>query len=600
MLVAKRCCRSLLFVLFLLPSAVAGQDNFLDPAEAFQLSVTDAPDGEVELHWDIAPDYYLYRHAFSVEGEKSAVADVSMPKGRTITDEYFGRQEVYFDQVTLRVDPGAAERLSVSWQGCAKAGLCYPPQDISVAVPDGADGDDGASGTSTENASASGLQELGEDQQVAADLASQGVPWIMLAFFGMGLLLTFTPCVLPMLPILSSIVVGAQAGPRRGLVLSAAFIGPMALTYAALGVGAGLAGANLQAALQAPPVLIPFAVLFVVLAFAMFGAFELQLPQPVRSRLDAAQRARTGGSLSGAAAMGVMSALLVSPCMTAPLAGALLYLADTGDAMTGGLALLALGLGMGTPLLVVGTFGARILPKPGEWMNRVKVLFGFILLAMAVWFVARIATPWVTLALWSVWVLSASTALWAARTRADQAGHTVIANSVRVAAMVTGIWGAAMLLGAAAGNDDPWYPLAGLSTAGAPVTDDNSQGFMSRFEPVESPGALRDRINQAAGDGRWTVVDVYADWCTSCKVIEEEVFGDPAVQQELSRMQLLRPDVTDNDAPDRRLLSAHDILGPPTIMFFGPGGRERRGQRITGEISAEAFLDRLSDAKGEG
>lgn len=600
MLLAKRCCQSLLFVLFLLPFAVAGQDAFLDPAEAFQLSVTDAPDGEVELHWEIAPDYYLYRHAFSVEGENAAVADVNMPEGRTITDEYFGRQEVYFDEVTLRVDPAEAERLSVSWQGCAKAGLCYPPQDTSVAVPDGADDDAGTSGTGTENASTPGLQGLGEDQQLAADLARSGVPWTMLAFFGMGLLLTFTPCVLPMLPILSSIVVGAQAGPRRGFVLSAAFIGPMALTYAALGVGAGLAGANLQAALQAPAVLIPFAILFVVLAFAMFGAFELQLPQPIRSRLEAAQRARKGGSLGGAAAMGVMSALLVSPCMTAPLAGALLYLADTGDAMTGGFALFALGLGMGTPLLIVGTFGARLLPRPGEWMNRVKVLFGFILLAMAVWFVARIATPWVTLALWSVWAFSASVALWAARARADQAGHTLVASSVRVAAMVAGIWGAAMLLGAAAGNDDPWYPLAGLSTAGAPVTDGNSQGFMSRFEPVESRGALRDRVNQAASDGRWTVVDVYADWCTSCKVIEEEVFGDPAVQQKLSRMQLLRPDVTDNDTQDRRLLSAHDILGPPTIMFFGPDGQERRGQRITGEISAEAFLDRLSAARGEG
>lgn len=589
-------------MLVLLPLVAAGQQTFLDPDEAFRLSVTGAPDGDVELQWEIAPDYYLYRHAFTVEGENTAVADVRMPKGRMITDEYFGRQEVYFDQVTLRVDPGEADRLKVSWQGCAKAGLCYPPQDTVVAVPEMGERDEGASGAggAADNAPTSGTQGLGEDQQIAADLLRWDPAWVMLAFFGMGLLLTFTPCVLPMLPILSSLVVGAQAGPRRGFVLSLAFIGPMALTYAALGVGAGLAGANLQAALQAPAVLVPFAVLFVVLAFAMFGAFEFQLPQPIRSRLDAAQRARKGGSLGGAAAMGVLSALLVSPCMTAPLAGALLFLADTGDAMTGGLALFALGLGMGTPLLAVGTFGARLLPRPGEWMNQVKVLFGFVLLAMAVWFVARIAPPWMAMALWSVWLLAASVALWAAHGRAERAGHALLGNVIRVAVLVTGVWGAAMLLGAAAGNDDPWRPLAGFSAAGPPGADGPSQGFMSRFEPVESRGALRERISQAASADRWTLVDVYADWCTSCKVIEEEVFGDPAVQQELAGMQLLRPDVTENDAKDGRLLSAHDILGPPTIMFFGPDGQERRAQRIIGELSATAFLDRLAAARGEG
>ena len=590
-------CRFVLLALVLLPLAAVGREAFLDPADAFRLSVADAPDGGIELRWQIASGYYLYRHAFSVEGEDAPVADVRMPEGQEINDEYFGRQEVYFDTVALQVDPGRAERLRLSWQGCAKAGLCYPPQETTVAVPGDTD-DPGNSAADT--ASTPGDRGQGDDQRLAEALAQWGPGWVLAAFFGMGLLLTFTPCVLPMLPILSSLIVGAEAGPRRGLVLSAAYIAPMALTYAALGVAAGLAGANLQAVLQAPVVLIPFAALFVVLALAMFGAFELQLPQPIRSRLDAAQRVRGGGgSLGGAAVMGVLSALLVGPCMTALLAGALLYIADTGDAAIGGLALFALGLGMGTPLLVAGTCGARFLPKPGAWMNRVKVLFGFVLLAMAVWFLARIAAPWVTLILWAVWLLAAAVALWGA-VASSRPRRGVLDAGARVIALVAGIWAAAMLLGAAAGHDDPWQPLAGLSVAGSTDAGDQSGGFMARFEPVASRGALRERIEQAASRGRWTVVDVYADWCTSCKVIEEEVFGDPAVQDALAGMQLLRPDVTDNNAADRRLLSAHDILGPPTILLIGPDGEERRAQRIIGELSAGAFLERLAAAKGEG
>ena len=589
--------RLLLLALVLLPLAALGREAFLDPGEAFRMSVADAPDGEIELRWEIASGYYLYRHAFSVEGVDAAVADVRMPEGRTITDEYFGRQEVYFDGVTLRVDPGRAERLRLSWQGCAKAGLCYPPRETTVAVPGGGDG---AGGTPADDATTPGDRALGADQRLAADLAQWGPGWVLAAFFGMGLLLTFTPCVLPMLPILSSLIVGSEAGPRRGLVLSAAYVAPMALTYAALGVAAGLAGANLQAVLQAPEILIPFAALFVLLAFAMFGAFELQLPQPIRSRLDDAQRARGGGSFGGAAVMGVLSALLVGPCMTAPLAGALLYIADTGNAVIGGLALFALGLGMGTPLLAAATFGARFLPQPGEWMNRVKVLFGFVLLAMAVWFLARVAAPWVTLILWAVWLLAAAVALWGAGASSRSQGRGLIVTGARVTALVAGIWGAALLLGAAAGHDDPWQPLAGLSVAGPADAGGESRGFMARFEPVDSRGALREHIAAAARRDRWTVVDVYADWCTSCKVIEDEVFGDPAVQDALAGMQLLRPDVTDNDAADQRLLAAHDILGPPTILLIGPDGDERRAQRIIGELSAEAFLERLAAAKGQG
>ncbi|MFD2436834.1 thioredoxin family protein [Modicisalibacter luteus] len=290
--------------------------------------------------------------------------------------------------------------------------------------------------------------------------------------------------------------------------------------------------------------------------------------------------------------MGVLSALLVGPCMTAPLAGALLYIADTGDALLGGAALLMLGLGMGTPLLLVGALGARLLPRPGPWMVRVKALFGFVLLGMAIWFLARVVPGPIELGLWGTWLLGVAVALWYASHKATPAvGHPMI----KTVGLAVGIWGAAMLLGAAGGSTNPFRPLADLQ-AGSVVQGAAEQDFMARFDKVENLASLNRRIEQASQQGQWTLVDVYAEWCVSCKVIENEVFGNPRVQARLETMQLLRPDVTANDATDRELLDAYGILGPPTLMLFGPEGKERRAQRIVGEITSEAFLERLEQA----
>ncbi|SHE78398.1 thiol:disulfide interchange protein DsbD [Modicisalibacter ilicicola DSM 19980] len=608
--------RLLLLLLALLSTgALAAGQDFLPVDKAFKLHA-EKQEGEVVLRWEIAPGYYLYRKRLGIEGEPSAIAPFSLREGEVITDEYFGESEVYYDELEVRVAPRQAERLALTWQGCAEDGLCYAPQrdklDLaSMSLENGTLAGGGFFSSLSGSGSGSGPSspavseadpppreqvresDFGEDQRLASSLADADVGWALAAFFGMGLLLTFTPCVLPMVPILSSLVVGSGASTRRGLMLSLAFVLPMALTYAAIGVIAALAGANLQAMLQTPWVLGSFALIFVVLALAMFGLFELQLPSALRQRLDSLQQHQRGGTLGGAAAMGVLSAVLVGPCMTAPLAGALLYIADSGDALLGGAALLALGLGMGAPLLLVGALGARLLPRPGEWMTRVKVLFGFVLLGMAIWFIARVVPDSVELGLWGLLLVGIAVALWQMSISNAPTPAQLIA---RTAGLALGLWGAVMIVGSAGGGDDPYRPLAFLQQTGgggAPIQEE----FMTRFEDVENLGELSGRVEQAGAGGQWTLVDVYADWCISCKVIEEEVFGDPRVQAELTNMQLLRPDVTENDAADQAMLKAYGILGPPTIMLIGPDGNERRGQRIVGEIGAEEFLERLEQAR---
>lgn len=596
-----------MLLLACLSFTASAAEDFLPVEDAFRLT-SEQRNGEVVLRWKIAPGYYLYRHRLGFAGEPVDIAAPELPEGTPVSDEYFGDSHVYYHDLEVSIDPGQARRLRLTWQGCAEDGLCYAPQHRTLelgASPSSRSALDAISETPPLSGQASLPQgapaieapdrtanALGEDQRLAAQLADAHAGWMLAAFFGMGLLLVFTPCVLPMLPILSSLVVGSGASTKRGLLLSLAFVVPMALTYALLGVAAAQAGANLQAMLQTPWVLGAFALLFVVFALAMFGLFELQLPSGVRQRLDRLQSRQQGGTLGGAAIMGVLSALLVGPCMTAPLAGALLYIADTGDTLLGGAALLTLGLGMGTPLLLVGALGARLLPRPGPWMVRVKALFGFVLLGMAIWFLARVVPGPVELGLWGTWLLGVAVALWYASHKATPAvGHPMI----KTVGLAVGIWGAAMLLGAAGGSTTPFRPLAYLqANSNAQIAAE--QDFMARFDKVENLASLNRRIEQASQQGQWTLVDVYAEWCVSCKVIEEEVFGNPRVQARLETMQLLRPDVTANDATDRELLDAYGILGPPTLMLFGPDGKERRAQRIVGEITSEAFLERLEQA----
>ena len=571
------------------------QTDYLQPEQAFRLNITKQVDGQVRLTWKISKGYYLYRKQMKVEADPAGSApQIDWPAGTLKTDETYGESEVYHDEVSVLVKAPNAQALVLTWQGCAEAGLCYPPQSRRVSLADVALAP--VAGTNDAAASASGAKadSFGEDQDLADRLSRVHPGWMLAVFFGLGLLMTFTPCVLPMVPIVSSLVAGSGATPRRGFLLALAFVLPMALTYAGVGAAAALAGANLQAVLQHPWVLGAFALIFVVLALSMFGLYELQMPAFLRNRLNSASQGQRGGTVAGAASMGVLSALLVGPCMTAPLAGALLYIGNTGDVLTGALVLFAMGLGMGVPLLLVGALGPRLLPKPGDWMDRVKALFGFVLLGTAIFFIARVLPASLTLALWGAWLLAIALSL-LAMVKKLGADHARLLS--RYAALLLGLWGGAMVVGAAGGGQDLLRPLVLQSAAGASSQANAGHDFMARFGPLPSQQAFETRIAEARQRGQWTLVDFYADWCVSCDVIEREVFADPRVQQALSGMQLLRPDVTANNGDDQALMRAHQILGPPTMLLIGPDGKERRGERVIGELSADQFLSRLARAK---
>lgn len=592
--------------------------EFLDASEVF-VPAPPLHDGEVwRIEARIADGYYVYRHtlwAEDVHGERIALA---LPAGQPRHDEFFGDTEVYAPPgVALRLPANAAGPVRLHWQGCAVAGICYPPQTLTVVLPpavgaapavgaialpasdqDTTDGATvmppagngipaGSGGKTLASTTASTPGELAEDQVAAARLAALGPVAGVALFFGFGLLLAFTPCTLPMIPIVSGLIVGGGAAPRRAAGLSSVYVLAMAATYAAVGVAAGLVGANLQATLQSPWLLGAFAALFLLLAASLFGMFELRLPAALANRLEHASRGRQGGSMAGAAALGLLSALLVGPCMTAPLAGALLYIGQTGSALVGGLALFALGLGMGLPLVLIAVFGARVLPRPGPWMERVRTVFGYVMVAMAILMLGRFVSGPLGLLLWGGWVLAVAVGLfaWAHGRPADGRGGW----SLRFAGLFAGLWSALMLVGAAAGGDSMLRPLERFGTATAATAAPERPDHVA----AKSVADVDARIAGAGAAGRWTLIDIYADWCVSCHVIEREVFGDPAVAAELRKAQVVRPDVTANDAVDRALMREWQIAGPPTLVFVGADGRERRELRVVGEISASRFLERV-------
>jgi thiol:disulfide interchange protein DsbD len=569
--------------LLLVAAAAASwaEAGFMEPEQAFQLAVEQPGGaGKLGLTWTIAPGYYLYRDRLQVSaGSGQTLGEIVRPAGQPKADPNFGKVEVYHDRVSLQVDTARATSVQVSWQGCAEAGLCYPPQHQTVALEPRADAAQPA---------APALTASGGDSGISRMLGQRSLLWTLPLFFLMGIALAFTPCVLPMVPIVSGIVVGSQATPRRAFALSLAFVLAMAAVYALLGLVAAMAGAGLQALLQNPWTVLAFAAVFVVLALAMFGLFELQLPALLRDRLATAGP-RRGGSIGGAAGMGALSALLVGPCMTAPLAGTLLYIAQSGNLVQGALLLLALGLGMGVPLLVLGTVGARYLPRPGPWMNRVKAGFGFVLLATAVWMAQRVLPDAVALLLWGSLLVGLALTLWqlAMAPAAAAVGPRLLLRSTSVLAA---LWGGAMVLGAAAGASDPLRPLAPVAAARALAPEPGTAAAV--FETIRDPLLLQARLDAASAAGRPALVDYYADWCTSCKSLEKEVFSDPKVLRALAGVVLLRADVTASDAPQRALMQRHQVMGPPTVMLFDRQGLERRDARLVGEFTAADLLQR--------
>ncbi|MCE8019761.1 protein-disulfide reductase DsbD [Halomonas sp. MCCC 1A11036] len=576
-------------------SANNGQGDFLPVMEAFQPSAWH--DGEtLYIGFENAEGYYLYRHQLGVESrnEKLQVGEPSIPPGEFKSDEFLGDVYVFYDRVVFEAPlQGVAEGpldITVRFQGCADAGLCYPPERVELqaaasAMPAAFTGwrDGGGSGDATPTTAPPAL--LSEDGRFSRLIGEASLPMALGLFFLAGLGLTFTPCVLPMVPILSSIIVGQNPSRPRAFALSASYVGGMSLTYALVGVLMGLfgAGLNLQAHLQSAPVLIVFALLFAIFALAMFGTFDMRLPPRLTSRIDTWQaRAQRSGPL-GLAGAGALSVLVVSPCVSAPLAGALVFISSTGDALMGGAALLALGLGMGVPLLLVGTFGATALPRGGAWMNGVKIAFGILLLGVAVWLVERLLPPAVNLLLWAALAIGSALALGALSLNLAQGWPRVR----QAAGLMLLAWGLALVLGAAMGGSDPLRPLASYHAT-------NSNAESVQVTTVEDLEALRSALRTGPTQDQPAFVHFTADWCISCKQLERQVYPDPLVAEPLSQFARINVDVTRADATTRELLDHFGLFGPPSLLFFS-GEDEIREARIQGEVRAGQLASHLQD-----
>ena len=566
----------LLFLTFLMAGPLQAnpfdvKPDFLPVNQAFVLTHDRQADGQMRLYFQIKQGYYLYQKRLKFDG-LPVEQHPQLPPALNHHDEFFGDSAVYRDQLELLLPANAQGQLRLGWQGCADAGLCYPPQTTVIDLG-------GSAAPATDQAS---------DQALASGLQSASLGWSLLAFFGLGLLLAFTPCSLPMLPILAGLVMGNGASARRGWVLAGVYVLSMALVYAGLGVVAALLGASLQAWLQQPWLLGSLAALFVLLALPMFGAFELQLPAALRDRLDRAGQSTRGGNLYGAALLGALSGLLLGPCMTAPLAGALLYIAQSGDVLQGALVLFSLGLGLGVPLLLLVTLGNRYLPRPGAWMERVKGVFGFVFLAMALYTVRSLLAAPLLLALSGAWLIALGWAAWPALQRLP---------ALRAVPLLGALWGGLLLIGAAAGGDDLWQPLRPFAGGPAPSATQHAE---DAFVTVSRPEDLQRELDAAKARGQWVMVDYYADWCVSCKVMEKQVFARDDVQASLAGVHLLRLDVTADTPASKALLQRYQVPGPPSIIWIGPEGDERRARRITGEVDAAAFQQHWAQTRSQG
>ena len=605
--------------------------QFLPVDEAFQPSAWH--DGET-LYVGIknAEGYYLYRHQFEVTTatEGLSLGEPDLPAGEAKSDEFLGDVNVFYDSVVFQsaLSPGHRGPLEVTltFQGCADAGLCYPPERVQltaregeaparfaawtpdaetkasagVPVGDGADAvDEASSGTASRIGSdgASVAAPTSEDGRFRSLMAEASLPLVLGLFFLAGLGLTFTPCVLPMVPILSSIIVGQHPPRPRAFALSASYVGGMALTYAAVGVLMGLfgAGLNLQARLQSAPVLITFALLFTLFALAMFGAFNLRLSSSLSGRIDAWQARAQQSGPAGLALAGALSVLVVSPCVSAPLAGALVFISTTGDALMGGAALLALALGMGVPLLLVGTFGTTLLPRSGAWMNGVKVAFGVLLLGVAIWLVERLLPGSIALLLWAGLAIGSALSLGALTVNQAQGWPRVR----QAAGLMLLTWGIVLVIGASRGGEDPLRPLA--ITATSPSAEAGEPSPAPSITTVEDLETLRATLAQSDEPA---FVNVTADWCISCKVMERSVYPAPEVAGPLARFRRINVDVTASDAASREVLEHFQLFGPPSLLFFADG-REVRDARVQGEVDApqlashlEGVLDWLATRRG--
>ena len=582
------------------PLVLARADDFLEPEQAFKLSLKSLGAQAVEACFVIAPDYYMYREQFRAEAQGATLGAIVMPVGKTKFDETFQKMvEVYRERLCVPLPVTQADgpfKLTVTGQGCADKGLCYAPMSATFEVRLAAFGDTSAikrmdAVDTSVSAAAPPLAEKSASGRLDAALQAGHFWTVIGVFFVAGLLLSLTPCVLPMLPILSSILVGSGGKPTRarGLALAISYSLGMALVYTALGVAAGLAGEGLAASLQKPWVLGAFALTLVGFSLSMFGVYELQMPTGLTGKLSKASQQLPAGRFAGVFVMGGVSALIVSPCVAAPLAGALLYLSQTRDVILGGSALFALAGGMSVPLLLLGASAGALLPRAGSWMDGVKHFFGMLLLGVALWTVQPVLPSVLAQALWGALLIG--TAAMLGLFEPAHAVHRPRTWLRMTAAVMAMIYGLLQLVGAAAGGTDPFKPLAGLGVGGS-ATAAGAVGALN-FQLVRSVTELDAFLASA---GRPVMLDFYADWCVSCKEMERDTFSDPAVRQRLSKALVLKADVTANSPADRELLRRFKLFGPPGTIFFDASGQEQLDVRVIGFQNAERFLSSLGAA----
>jgi len=572
-------------------SLFSNDDEFLTAEQAFEFNFYQNND-QLEVTFKIAEGYYLYRHQFKFSVENAAIVPVDLPRGEDHEDEFFGVQQIFTEKLSFvvkLVNVANDATIKIRYQGCAAKGLCFPPKKKIVKLSkinheSLTDSNHvlAALTTANQTENTSTLDATVSEQHQLADMLKSDNIWLtLLAFFVGGLLLSFTPCVFPMYPILTGIIVGQgdKLSTAKAFRLSFFYVQGMAITYTLLGIVVALAGAQFQAMFQHPAVLIALSVLFIFLAFSMFGIFNLALPSSWQNKLNNISNSQKGGSYMGVVVMGAISGLVASPCTTAPLTGALLYISQSGDIWLGASALYALSIGMGVPLLILGSSGGKLLPKAGTWMTVIKNVFGLLLLAVPIFLLERFLPEIVTEILWAVLVLSSAGYFYTVNQRTE---HNFWFGVRSVVIFVMMFFGA-----------NQAYQLINPSQ---PIAMNHQQPTQQHFTSVATLAELLDQVKKANAEGKTVMVDLYADWCIACKEFEKYTFNEPEVQKALSNSLLIQVDMSDFDSVDNAEFSKHyQVLGLPSILFFNQSGQELSQQRVTGFMGAEEFALHLQN-----
>jgi thioredoxin:protein disulfide reductase len=574
-------------------------DEILDPEIAFRVLADISANKELTLSWEIKPGYYLYKNKFSVDSANPnlTLGAYEFPKGKPKQDPAFGQVEVYYGQNNVSIpiqitDATVNEiQLDVAYQGCKEDSVCYPPikKTLTISLPASFDSLSVNNDTTQKNPS---IRQVSEQDAITQKLKDKSLFINILSFFGFGFLLALTPCVFPMIPILSGIIVGEgeHITRVRAFMLSVSYVIAMALTYSILGIIAGLFSLNLQAASQNVWVLSFFSGVFVLLALSMFGFYELHLPSHWQSKLSKSHSEEHHGTLKGAAIMGVLSAIIVGPCVAPPLAGALLYISQTGDALLGGFALFAMGLGFGVPLLVVGATSGELLPRAGMWMENIKHAFGVVMLGVAIWFLERVLPQSFILILWGT--LFITTAIFVGALDRIEPITTHWQRLWKGLGLMMLVYGMVLVVASAYGGGTVLKPFKDRPSAVA--TEKLPFQYISNLQELDR------ELKQAKVEGKTVMLDFYADWCVVCHEMEAYTFSDPAVQKTLQQVTLLKIDVTKNNEDDKAFLKKFDLFGPPAILFFNKDSMEVKSHRLVGFVKAEPFTEHVSQVLSSG